>query len=99
MARKQAITKETVAAAAPAISARAAKPGTPRVKAAKHSKTMSVEPAVVAAPANMENPTEAIARIAYSYWEARGCQGGSAIEDWVRAEHEYRQHAATPRLA
>ena len=31
---------------------------------------------------------ELIARLAYSYWEARGCQGGSAEEDWLRAERE-----------
>jgi len=27
-----------------------------------------------------------IARLAYSYWEARGCPAGSAEEDWFRAE-------------
>ena len=30
---------------------------------------------------------DAIARLAYSYWEARGYQGGSAEEDWLRAEN------------
>jgi hypothetical protein len=34
-------------------------------------------------------PREAIARLAHSYWEARGCQGGSAEEDWYRAEKEW----------
>jgi hypothetical protein len=29
-----------------------------------------------------------IAILAYSYWEARGCQGGSPEEDWLRAEQE-----------
>jgi len=29
-----------------------------------------------------------IARLAYSYWEARGGNGGSAEEDWYRAEQE-----------
>ena len=33
---------------------------------------------------------EAIARLAYSYWEARGFAGGSAEEDWLRAEEEIR---------
>jgi hypothetical protein len=34
-------------------------------------------------------PTHAeIARLAYSYWEARGPNGGSALEDWLRAERE-----------
>jgi hypothetical protein len=37
---------------------------------------------------------EVIAKIAYGYWEARGCQGGSAIEDWVRAEREYLSQSA-----
>jgi hypothetical protein len=32
-----------------------------------------------------------IARLAYSYWEARRGQGGSAEEDWLRAEQEYRR--------
>jgi len=31
---------------------------------------------------------EEIAALAYSYWEARGCQGGSPDEDWGRAEQE-----------
>jgi len=31
---------------------------------------------------------DAIAQLAYSYWEARGCQGGSPEEDWFRAEQE-----------
>lgn len=33
---------------------------------------------------------EEIARLAYSYWEARGYQGGSPEEDWLRAESELR---------
>ncbi len=31
---------------------------------------------------------EKIALLAYSYWQARGCQGGSPEEDWYRAEQE-----------
>lgn len=34
------------------------------------------------------------ARLAYSYWEARGCQGGSAEEDWYRAESELKAKTA-----
>ncbi len=35
------------------------------------------------------HPThDEIARLAYSYWEARGGSGGSALEDWLRAERE-----------
>lgn len=32
-----------------------------------------------------------IARLAYSYWEARGRPYGSPEEDWFRAEEELRQ--------
>jgi DUF2934 family protein len=31
---------------------------------------------------------EQIARLAYSYWEDRHGQGGTAEEDWYRAEQE-----------
>ncbi len=31
---------------------------------------------------------EMVARLAHSYWEARGCPGGSPEEDWFRAEQE-----------
>jgi hypothetical protein len=38
---------------------------------------------------------EEIGQLAYSYWEARGCQGGSPDEDWYRAEREWeRNHLA-----
>jgi hypothetical protein len=32
-----------------------------------------------------------IAALAYSFWEARGRQGGSQLEDWLRAERELRR--------
>ena len=34
---------------------------------------------------------EKIARLAYFYWQARGCPIGSREEDWYRAENELRQ--------
>jgi hypothetical protein len=34
---------------------------------------------------------EDVARLAHSYWEARGCQDGSALEDWLRAEREINE--------
>jgi hypothetical protein len=92
MAKKQEIVKTTAAVAPPP---RSAKPKTPRVKAAQHSKVASTEP-VANQPA--ENAYEVIAHIAYSYWESRGYQDGAALEDWVRAEHEYRQRLAATRL-
>jgi hypothetical protein len=39
---------------------------------------------------NVQIDPENIARLAYSYWEARGCQGGSPEEDWLRAEQHLR---------
>jgi hypothetical protein len=35
---------------------------------------------------------EEIARLAYSYWEARGYRGGSPPEDWSRAERVLTSH-------
>ena len=40
----------------------------------------------VAPPTTQED----IARLAYSLWEARGCQGGSPDEDWLQAERMLR---------
>jgi hypothetical protein len=46
---------------------------------------------------DIEHPTldqEAIARLAYSYWEERGCPNDSPDEDWFRAETELRNRLA-----
>ena len=45
----------------------------------------------------VEHPTldqEAIARLAYFYWEERGCPTDSPDEDWFRAEAEIRKGLA-----
>lgn len=34
-----------------------------------------------------------IARLAYSMWQARGCQNGNPEEDWRQAEEELRRRA------
>jgi hypothetical protein len=47
----------------------------------------SSSPAVLA---DTDPTFDAIAQLAYSYWEARGYQGGSSEEDWLRAEYELR---------
>ena len=36
---------------------------------------------------------EEIARLAYSYWEARGCPEGSPEEDWLQAEADLGKQA------
>jgi len=35
-----------------------------------------------------------IARLAYSYWKARGCPDGSPEEDWLRAESDLQALAS-----
>jgi hypothetical protein len=42
---------------------------------------------------------EAVALLAYSYWEARGFTGGSPEEDWLRAEREMRTALAASAVA
>jgi hypothetical protein len=53
-----------------------------------HAKSIesAVETSVVQPAATITH--EAIASLAYSFWEARGRQGGSAEQDWLRAESE-----------
>jgi hypothetical protein len=51
-----------------------------------------------APPAAAEPSREAIAELAYLYWQARGGQDGSANEDWLRAERELRQLVSKSRL-
>jgi hypothetical protein len=38
-----------------------------------------------------------VARLAYSYWEARGHQGGSSEDDWYRAQAELRRRRQQPK--
>jgi hypothetical protein len=42
---------------------------------------------------SVEPSREEIARVAYLNWLHRGCQHGSAEDDWFRAEQELRQQA------
>ena len=59
----------------------------------------SIEVAMVEVePMGDESPSHAeIAVLAYSYWEARGCQGGSPEEDWFRAERELHSRQTTEK--
>jgi hypothetical protein len=41
-------------------------------------------------PGVLEPDPGKIARLAYSYWEARGRNGGNPEEDWLRAEQQLR---------
>jgi len=63
----------------------------PRVTKAKHSKSATPETFAVIEPEVAADPREAIAKLAYGYWAARGFQAGDPVEDWIRAEKEYLQ--------
>ncbi len=69
---------------------------TARTKASetKTPKGSSSDPAGIATPEPAVD-REAVARLAYSYWAARGFTGGSSEEDWLRAEQELREGIAT----
>ena len=60
----------------------------------KHKKATiaaaTVEPVGTAAAPVAEPMYEQVAILAYSYWEARGYQGGSERDDWFRALNELR---------
>jgi DUF2934 family protein len=103
MARKQKSEKELV------VSSGAAAAATSRHKTAttrtKHSPTQAETPSTpivelstaqsAPAAATYEPTYDEISQQAYLYWEARGYQGGSPEEDWLRAEHELRTRVST----
>jgi hypothetical protein len=97
MARKSLSSEITQETKADEPSARAAKrtatTKAPRVNAARHTKAL-VESVVDP----KENAHDLIARMAYSYWEARGGEDGNAIADWLRAEHEYRERVRPAQI-
>ena len=54
-------------------------------------------------PVDLKGPSdasmhEAISKLAYSYWEARSFQRGSAEEDWLRAEAEIQLPETRSRI-
>jgi hypothetical protein len=55
----------------------------PRKRAAK--------PALAMTQAREESFSEQVSRLAYQYWEERGCPLGSSHEDWFRAEQALMQ--------
>jgi hypothetical protein len=83
MPRKQVSEKEIVVSAP--VPARRKPAASPR---AKRSTPASAPATPVAKPVASAPSPEQIASLAYSYWEARGCQGGSPEADWLRAEQE-----------
>ena len=97
MARKQASeNKVVVSSAASAAPARHKSAAPKRVArpAVEVSNVPVSEPEVLpvapvaAAPTPAASFQDAVASLAYFYWQARGCQGGSPEADWLRAERE-----------
>jgi hypothetical protein len=56
----------------------------------KHHSKKNAEPVMETPTAKLPTQItqEAIAQLAYSYWEARGYHGGSPEQDWLLAEQE-----------
>lgn len=82
-----------VAGGASVPSPRASKPSAKKSKAAVTEFAPHVEtpaaPVAATVAFSAEDAHQQIAKIAYGYWAARGFQGGSEAEDWLRAEQEY----------
>jgi len=79
MTRKRVTEKEIVVSA----------PVPARHKPATTTRSKRSKPAAkVTEPIQNRPSPEQIASLAYSYWVARGCQGGCPEEDWLRAEQE-----------
>jgi len=100
MAQKQKTEKElVVSGAAAAAAAPRRKSAAPRGKAttarnnhtAPQAETPSTTP--VASPDYSEPTYDEIAILAYSLWEARGCEGGCPEEDWLLAEQQLRSRS------
>lgn len=84
-ARRRAVVKTPTVETTPSVKHR----GAARKTAAPESERPSVETSA-GAKGHFSPPItrDAIAALAYSYWEARGFQGGSPEDDWFRAERE-----------
>jgi hypothetical protein len=63
--------------------------------AAAAAAVMVKDPATASGPTDAPSHREEIARLAYSYWQTRGCPIGSPEEDWFRAEREIREQAVS----
>jgi hypothetical protein len=96
--QEEAVVKMETAAAAPKKRTTAAKHKPATKKSAVKPAEAAIEapaPAAPVAPAvPVEVTTAQIARLAYSFWEARGYAPGDPNEDWLRAERELHARAA-----
>jgi len=87
----------------PTGAAAAASPVKRRVQRAKHAGAQADGTVSTVSETSVQQEVvvdrEAVARLAYSYWEARGFIGGSPEEDWLRAEREVRETLAASASA
>jgi HSP90 family molecular chaperone len=79
-----------------AIAKKAAESKATRAAAGKPVLVKNAEVLVMRAFKSAPVSEEQIARLAYRYWQERGCQHGHHDEDWARAEQELRQQIAKP---
>ena len=91
MARKQ-NTKNDLILSAGASPAPARRKTAPRTRP---ERTAAPQEATSETLSEHQPSYDEIAQLAYSYWEARGCQGGSPEEDWLRAETELRARTSS----
>lgn len=68
-------------------------------KRVKRTESVAAAEPLVTQPLPVAPSNEQIARLAYSYWEERGYQGGSPEEDWLRAERELKAATAIAAAA
>jgi len=89
---RKTVTEKSIVVSAGAAAAAPARRKAPAKRVAKTNEPVAaaVVEAMPADPTYTEPTHEEIAALAYSYWEARGCVGGSQEEDWLRAEQELR---------
>lgn len=103
MPRTKKTETEALVPAEPIKRRTAAAPKTPATTAVNHKHTtkkpvpQTVDAAAPTAPAKVVTHAvthvvthEEVAQLAYSYWVARGCQGGSPQEDWFRAQQQLK---------
>jgi len=95
--RPKAATKPKAEAAAKPATQKtpAKKPTAPKAPKAAAKPVLVKSAGVVMMPAARSATVihEQIARLAYHYWQQRGCQHGHHHEDWARAERELRTQA------
>jgi hypothetical protein len=72
---------------APAVSPEPANP-VKVMAAAAGAEIAAVDSPIIDPVGTLTVPTEEVARLAYSYWVARGYSHGSHEDDWIRAEQE-----------